>query len=156
MLEREGAEAGYTPAQIASAKTRLETMTPETRQELERTLIDWLPARDFAYDRASFKRVLALYSEVGVEDMRANLIAFVREIAATAEEEGARLAIHPDDPAFPIFGLPRVMSTAEDVRKLFAGVPSDACGLTLCAGSFGSNPAHDLVPLARAVRPPTH
>ena len=88
-------------------------------QELERTLIDWLPARDFTYDRQSFKRALMAYKDVTVEDLRANLIEFVREIAAVAEEEGARLAIHPDDPAFPIFGLPRVMSTAEDVRKLF-------------------------------------
>jgi mannonate dehydratase len=76
--------------------------------------------------------------------LRAHLIAFVREIAQVAEEEGARLAIHPDDPAFPIFGLPRVMSTAEDVRRLFEAVPSSACGLTFCAGSFGSNGANDL------------
>ena len=81
--------------------------------------------------------------------MRANLVAFVREIAEVAEEEGARLAIHPDDPAFPLFGLPRVMSTADDVRKLFVAVPSPACGITLCAGSFGSNPANDLVAMAR-------
>ncbi len=88
--------------------------------------------------------------------MRNNLVAFVREIAAVAEEEGARLAIHPDDPAFPIFGLPRVLSTAEDVRKLFAAVPSKACGVTLCAGSFGSNPANDLVAMAREFGPRVH
>src|SRR5208337_3517077 len=63
--------------------------------------------------------------------------------------EGAPLAIHPDDPAFPIFGLPRVMSTAEDVRKLFATGPSEACGLTLCAGWFRSNPKNNLVAMAR-------
>src|SRR5208282_758440 len=129
---------------------------PGEIDELERTLIDWLPARDFTYDRGSFKRALALYKDVGVEDLRANLFAFVREIAAVAEEEGARLAIHPDDPSFPIFGLPRVMSTAEDVRKLFAAVPSPACGLTLCAGSFGSNPRNDLVAMAREFGPRVH
>ena len=96
------------------------------------------------------------YRDVTVEDLRANLIAFVREIAAVAEEEGARLAIHPDDPAFPIFGLPRVMSTAEDVRKLFAAVPSSANGLTLCAGSFGSNPENDLVAMAKEFGPRIH
>ena len=80
----------------------------------------------------------------------------MREIAAVAEEEGARLAIHPDDPSFPIFGLPRVMSTAEDVRQLFAAVPSPACGITLCAGSFGSNPANDLVAMAREFGPRVH
>ena len=73
-----------------------------------------------------------------------------------AEEEGARLAIHPDDPSFPIFGLPRVLSTAGDVRKLFAAVSSQACGLTLCAGSFGSNPENDLVAMAREFGPRIH
>ena len=156
MLERDGAETGYAPARIATARARFEAMTPAKKQELERTLIDWLPARDFAYDRKSFRRMLALYAGMSVEDMRANLIAFAREIAAVAEEEGARLAIHPDDPAFPIFGLPRVMSTAKDVRKLFQAVPSRACGLTLCAGSFGSNPVNDLVAMAREFGPRIH
>ena len=121
ILRRDGAEGDYAPERIAAARARFEAMTPREMQELERTLIDWLPARDFTYDRQSFKRALAAYKDVTVEDLRANLVAFVREIAATAEEEGARLAIHPDDPAFPIFGLPRVMSTAEDFRKLFRG-----------------------------------
>jgi mannonate dehydratase len=131
-------------------------MTPAEVEELEKTLIDWLPARDFTYDRQSFKRALAAYRDVTVEDLRLNVIAFAREIAAVAEEEGARLAIHPDDPAFPIFGLPRVMSTAEDVRKLFAAVPSEACGITLCAGSFGSNAENDLVAMAREFGPRIH
>ena len=156
ILERDGAEAEYAPERVATARARFEAMTPDEIGGLEQTLIDWLPARDFTYDRQSFRRALALYNDVGVEDLRANLIAFVREIAAVAEEEGARLAIHPDDPAFPIFGLPRVMSTAEDVRKLFAAVPSAACGITLCAGSFGSNPENDLVAMAREFGPRVH
>jgi len=156
ILERDGAEADHAPERIAIALERFRAMTPDAIAGLERTLIDWLPARDFAYDRQSFKRALALYRQVSVEDLRANLIAFAREIAAVAEEEGARLAIHPDDPSFPIFGLPRVLSTAEDVRKLFAAVPSQACGLTLCAGSFGSNPQNDLVAMAREFGPRIH
>ena len=156
ILRRDGAEGDYAPAQIDAARARFEAMSPREMQDLERTLIDWLPARDFTYDRQSFKRALAAYKDVTVEGLRANLFAFVREIAATAEEEGARLAIHPDDPAFPIFGLPRVMSTAEDVRKLFAAVPSEANGITLCAGSFGSNPRNDLVAMAKEFGPRVH
>ena len=156
ILRRDGAEGDYAPAQIDAARARFEAMSPREMQDLERTLIDWLPARDFTYDRQSFKRALATYKDVTVEGLRANLFAFVREIAATAEEEGARLAIHPDDPAFPIFGLPRVMSTAEDVRKLFAAVPSRANGITLCAGSFGSNPRNDLVAMAKEFGPRVH
>ena len=156
ILRRDGAEGDYEPAQIDAAKARFEAMSPREMQDLERTLIDWLPARDFTYDRQSFKRALAAYNDVTVEDLRANLFAFVREITATAEEEGARLAIHPDDPAFPIFGLPRVMSTAEDVRKLLAAAPSEANGITLCAGSFGSNPRNDLVAMAKEFGPRVH
>ena len=156
ILKREGAEADHPPERIAAAKARFSAMSPAQAEALERTLIDWLPARDFTYDRESFRRALKRYADVGVEDMRANLIAFVREITEVADEEGVRLAIHPDDPAFPIFGLPRVLSTADDVRKLFAAVPSRACGLTLCAGSFGSNPANDLVAMAREFGPRVH
>jgi mannonate dehydratase len=156
ILKRDGAEADHPPERIAAARTRFEKMTPGEIDELERTLIDWLPAREFTYDRESFKRALALYHDVSIEGLRANLIAFVGEITSVAEEEGARLAIHPDDPAIPIFGLPRVMSTADDVRKLFAAVPSPACGITLCAGSFGSNPKNDLLATAREFGPRVH
>ena len=156
ILKRDRAEADYAAERIEAARARFEAMTPEGAEALERTLIDWLPAREFTYDRSSFRRALAGYRDVGVEAMRENLIAFVREITATAEEEGVQLAIHPDDPSFPIFGLPRVLSTAEDVRKLFAAVPSPACGLTLCAGSFGSNPKNDLVAMAREFGPRVH
>lgn len=156
ILEREGAEADYPPERIAAARARFGSMAPRAMQALERTLIDWLPARDFTYDRRSFKRALAAYKDMSAEDLRSNLIAFVREITPVAEEEGARLAIHPDDPAFPIFGLPRVMSTAGDVRKLFAAAPSPACGITLCAGSFGSNPENDLLAMAKEFGPRIH
>jgi mannonate dehydratase len=156
ILRRDAAEGDYASERIAAARERFEAMTPGQIDELERTLIDWLPARDFTYDRQSFKRALSAYQDVTVEDVRANLIGFVREIAAVAEEEGARLAIHPDDPAFPLFGLPRVMSTAEDFRKLFEAVPSQANGLTLCAGSLGSNARNDVVAMASEFGPRVH
>ena len=156
ILRRENAEGDYAPDRVAAARERCEAMTLGEKEELERTLIDWLPARDFTYDRESFRRALATYKDVTVEDLRANLIEFVREIAAVAEEEGVRLAIHPDDPAFPLFGLPRVMSTADDFRKLFAAVPSHANGMTLCAGSLGSNAQNDVVAMAKEFGPRVH
>jgi mannonate dehydratase len=148
ILRRENAEGDYSPDRVTAARERCEAMTSSEKDELERTLIDWLPARDFTYDRDSFRRVLATYKDVTVEGLRANLIEFVCEIAAVAEEEGVRLAIHPDDPAFPLFGLPRVMSTADDFRQLFSAVPSHANGMTLCAGSLGSNAQNDVVAMA--------
>ena len=156
ILRRDGAEANYAAERIAAARARFEKMSPAEMEALERTLIDWLPARDFTYDRQSFSYALAAYKDISVEDLRANLIEFVREIEAVAEEEGARLAIHPDDPAFPLFGLPRVMSTAEDYRKLFQAAPSPVNGMTLCAGSLGSNAQNDVAAIAKEFAPRVH
>ena len=156
VLKRQGAEADYSPEKLQLAEARFRKMSEAQIEALEKVLIDWLPARDFTYDRASFKRMLELYREISVEDLRANLIEFLREITPTAEEAGARLCIHPDDPSFPIFGLPRAMSKAEDIRALFAAVPETACGLTLCTGSFGSNPRNDLVAMAKEFAPRIH
>ncbi|HXP97689.1 MAG TPA: mannonate dehydratase [Telmatospirillum sp.] len=156
VLQRKDAAKDYSPDRVQLAETRFKAMSPEVVTELERVLIDWLPARDFAYNRNSFKQMLELYQEIKTEDLRANLIAFLREITPVAEEEGARLCIHADDPSFPIFGLPRVMSNAEDVRAMFEGVPQTACGLTLCTGSFGSNPKNDLVAMAKEFAPRIH
>lgn len=156
VLKRQKAAGDYTPERVRLAEARFKAMSQEQIAELERVLIDWLPARDFAYDRTSFKRMLELYQAIKTEDLRANLIEFLGEITPVAEEEGVRLCIHPDDPSFPIFGLPRVMSVAEDVRALFASVPQTACGLTLCTGSFGSNPKNDLVAMAEEFAPRIH
>ena len=91
ILRRENAEGDYSPDRAAAARERLEAMTPSEKEELERTLIDWLPARDFTYDRDSFRRMLASYKDLTVEGLRANLITFVREIVGVAEEERRRL-----------------------------------------------------------------
>ncbi|MFC7736708.1 mannonate dehydratase [Roseomonas sp. GCM10028921] len=156
VLRRPGAEGDHPPARIAAAEARFRAMSAGEIDRLERVLIDWLPAREFVYDRAGFQRMLDIYRDVGTEGMRANLVEFIREVAPVAAEEGARLCIHPDDPAFPIFGLPRVMSTADDARALLDAVPEPANGLTLCSGAFGSNPANDLPAMAREFGPRIH
>ncbi len=156
VLRRKGAEADYTPARIAAAEARFKTFSPERTDKLEKVLIDWLPARDFAYDRAGFNKMLEIYKQITPAELRANLVAFLKEITPVAEEEGARLCIHADDPSFPLFGLPRVMSSADDVRAMFKAVPAEACGLTLCTGSFGSNPKNDLVAMAKEFAPRIH
>ena len=112
-------------------------------------MIDWVPAREVIYDRASFLRQLDAYGDMAVEGLREHLFAFLREIVPVAEEAGVKLAIHPDDPPFPLFGLPRVNSTAADSRKLMAAVDSPSNGITLCTGSYGANPANDLVVMAK-------
>ncbi|MBV8577779.1 MAG: mannonate dehydratase [Acetobacteraceae bacterium] len=156
VLRRPGAEADHPPERRQAAEARFKSMSESDIAALESVLIDWLPAREFVYDRKGFQRMLDLYNEIGVEGVRANMVEFLREIAPVAAEEDARLCIHPDDPSFPIFGMPRVMSSADDVRKLFAAVPEQTCGLTLCSGSFGSNPANDLPAMAEEFGPRVH
>ncbi|MER8591291.1 mannonate dehydratase [Mesorhizobium sp. M1182] len=150
ILEREGAEADHSPARIEAARARLEGMSDSDKARLERNLIGWVPAREFIFDRASFRRALDLYKDVSTEGLRENLFAFLREIVPVAEEAGVRLAIHPDDPPFSLFGLPRIVSNANDARALLDAVASPANGLTLCTGSYGAGAQNDLPAMAKA------
>jgi mannonate dehydratase len=156
ILRRPGAEADHPPARRQAAEERFKSMSESDVAALEAVLIDWLPAREFVYDRKGFQKMLDVYNDIGVEGVRTNMFEFLREIVPVAAEEGARLCIHPDDPSFPIFGMPRVMSTADDVRKLFAAVPDQTSGLTLCTGAFGCNPANDLPSMAEEFGPRVH
>lgn len=156
VLKRDGAEADHPAARIAEAKTRLAAMSESQLATLETNLIGWVPAREFIFDRESFRKALSVYDDLSVEGLRSNLIEFLKEIVPVAEEAGLRMAIHPDDPAFPIFGLPRVMSTASDAKTMMDSVPSPVNGITLCTGSFGSNAANDLPRMAREFGPKIH
>ena len=156
ILKRRDAEADHPPERIAAARQRMTAWPEGKAAQLERNLIDWVPARETVYDRASFLRQLDEYRDITVEGLRQHLFLFVRDIAETAEEVGISLAIHPDDPPFPLFGLPRVNSTQADTQKLLDAVPSPANGVTLCTGSYGANPANDLMQMARAFGPRIH
>ncbi|WP_309083069.1 mannonate dehydratase [Chelativorans sp.] len=156
VLKRPGAEAEYPPERIEAARERLAAMSESDLARIERNLIEWVPAREFVYDRESFRRMLDVYRDISLEGFRENLFAFLREIVPVAEEEGVKLAIHPDDPPFPIFGLPRVVSRASDARALIAAVKSPSNGITLCTGSYGANRDNDLVAMAREFGPDIH
>jgi mannonate dehydratase len=156
VLKRPGAEAEHPTERIEAARARLAAMSESDLARLEKNLIGWVPAREFIYDRDSFRRALAVYSELSRETFRDNLIFFLREIVPVAEEVGVRMAIHPDDPPFPIFGLPRVVSSAEDARAIIAGCPSPSNGLTLCTGSYGAGRHNDLVAMAKEFAPNIH
>ena len=148
VLKRDGAEADHPGERIEAARIRLEAMSESDLARLETNLIGWVPAREFIHDRESFRRALDVYRDMTVEGFRDNLLAFLREIVPVAEEVGVRMAIHPDDPPFPIFGLPRVVTCAEDAEAILAGHPSPANGLTLCTGSYGAGSRNDLPAMA--------
>ena len=156
ILKRRNAEGDHPAERIAAAKKRLASWPESKIAQLEANLIDWVPASETVYSRDSFLRQLDEYRDITVEGLRQHLFLFVREIAETAEEVGVKLAIHPDDPPFPLFGLPRVNSTQADTQKLFDAVPSPANGVTLCTGSYGTNPNNDLVKMAKAFGPRIH
>lgn len=156
VLKRKGAEADHPEARIEAARARLAAMSESDLARLETNLIGWVPAREFIFDRDSFRRALAVYDDLTEEGLRENLFNFLREIVPVAEEVGVRMAIHPDDPAFPIFGLPRVVSSALAAESLLNAVDSPTNGLTLCTGSYGSNVENDLPAMAARFGPKIH
>jgi len=145
VLQRAGSEQDYAAERLAAARARYESMSEARRDELERTIIAGLPGAEASYSRATFQKLLKEYAGVTEDDLRDHLIAFVRDVVPVAEDLGVRLAIHPDDPPWPLFGLPRVVSTAEDARSILSGVDTVSNGLTFCVGSYGARADNDLL-----------
>jgi mannonate dehydratase len=156
ILQRKGAEAQYDTEQISAARARFVAMPDSRRAELEQTIIAGLPGAEASYDREAFRRQVSAYEGITPGDLRTNLREFLREIVPVAAESGVRLCIHPDDPPWPLFGLPRVVSTAEDVREIFSAVDAPANGLTFCIGSFGARADNDLPAMIREFAPRIH
>lgn len=149
ILERKDAEVEYPEERIRAAHDRFLAMAEAERNRLEQTIIAGLPGAEATYDRKTIGSLIAEYKGMTGEDLRASLDAFLREVAPVATENGVRLAIHPDDPPWPLFGLPRVVSTADDVRAILAASDLPANGLTFCVGSLGARADNDLVAMAR-------
>lgn len=156
ILARQAAEADYSPARIAEARARFETMDEATQARIEKNLIAGLPATERVYDRPAFRAALADYAGIDAETLRSNLHHFLREIVPVAAECEARLCIHPDDPPFSLFGLPRVVSTADDARSILNAVDLPENGLTFCTGSYGARPDNDLVAMVEEFGPRIH
>lgn len=144
VLQRDGAHADYSPAMAKNAEARVVTLSPNDIKTLETTIIAGLPGSELSHSRESIRQKITDFSNIDDTAMFANLAAFLKVVVPRAEACGARLCIHPDDPPFPLFGLPRVVSTAADYQALMDAVPSPANGMTLCAGSLGSRPDNDL------------
>lgn len=149
ILKRENARESYLPAVVEKAESVIASMSDEAKLLLEKNIIAGLPGGEGSYTRDTIREAIEQFIELGTEGFRENLFAFLRDIIPIAEEAGAKMCIHPDDPPFSLFGLPRVVSTAEDARKLLAAYPSPANGLTMCAGSYGARGDNDLVEMVK-------
>jgi len=149
LLKRPGAEEEYSEAEKKVAKQYLENTSEAARKKLIKNIIAGLPGAEEGYTLKEFNQILATYNAVGPKELKQNLFSFLAAIMPSAEKAGILMCIHPDDPPFPILGLPRVVSTEQDIKDIYEAVPSPNNGLTFCTGSFGVRADNDLVGMVK-------
>jgi len=156
ILARPGAPGDYPDAVVEEAARRFAGMDDAAQRQLAGNVTMGLPGSTESMSLEDVRAHLAQYGAISAERLRAHFIAFLEEVVPVAEDLGLRLCCHPDDPPFPLLGLPRIMSTGEDFRLILEAVDSPANGMTLCSGSLGARPDNDLPAIMRALGDRVH
>ena len=144
LLKRPGAEKDYTREEVEKARLRLGSMNEEEKETLYRNTLLGLPGSEERFTEEQILAALRTYQGIDAQKLKQHLFYFLQQVVPVAEKEGLKMAIHPDDPPFPILGLPRIVSTEKDARELIACAPSPANGLCFCTGSYGVRADNDL------------
>lgn len=156
MLQRAGAEKDYSQTEIEKAKQRFAVMSEEERKTLFTNAMLGLPGSKEQFTPEQILAALKNYAGIDTAKLKQNLFFFLREVVPVAEEVGLSMAIHPDDPPFPVLGLPRVMSTEQDAKEIIESIPLPANGLCFCTGSLGVRNDNDLIGMIRRLGDAIH
>ncbi len=144
ILKRENAELEYTSEQLANARRTFEKLDEENKARLTRNIIAGLPGAEESFTIEEFRAALNEYRNIDADQLRSNLFYFLEQVLPVAIECGITLAIHPDDPPRPMFGLPRILSCENDIASLMDKFTSKHCGVNICAGSLGAGAHNDI------------
>lgn len=149
ILKRPGAEKEYSQEEIKRAKDFFENASREDIKRVQDNILKGLPGSEEGYTMEEFQNALDTYKGIGHQELASHLRLFLDEILPVAEQNGVKMCIHPDDPPFDIFGLPRVVSTAADMRRMVSDNGSPNNGFTFCTGSYGVRTDNDLPAMVR-------
>ncbi|MBC7890166.1 MAG: mannonate dehydratase [Ferruginibacter sp.] len=149
MLKRPGAENDYGEAEIENARARYDVMTEEDKKKVFNNAMLGLPGSEEPFTPEQILAALKTYDAIDSEKLKKHLFYFLQQVVTVAEAGGLKMAIHPDDPPYPVLGLPRIVSTAQDAADIINAVPSPANGLCFCTGSFGARSDNDLLKMLR-------